>query len=83
MRNRWYSDKRDLVKWSILIHLARMTAATRILQIAYFRQEPNRVSPGHRAKIKILISISGRAIHNKELRVVDKLPRPLYKRGEK
>jgi len=39
MRNRWYSDNRDLVKWSILIHLARMTAATRILQIAYFRHD--------------------------------------------
>jgi len=39
MRNRWYSDNRDLVKWSILTHLARMTAATRILQIAYFRHD--------------------------------------------
>ena len=37
MRNKWYSDKRALVKWSILIRLARMTSATQILQIAYFR----------------------------------------------
>ena len=39
MRNRWYSDNRDLVKWSVLTHLAKMTAATRILQVAYFRYD--------------------------------------------
>jgi hypothetical protein len=39
MRNKWYSDNRDLVKWSILTHLAKRTGATRILQIAYFRHD--------------------------------------------
>ncbi len=39
MRNKWYSDNRDLVKWSILTHLARMASVARILQIAYFRHD--------------------------------------------
>jgi hypothetical protein len=39
MRNRWYGDNRDLVKWSVLIHLAKMYSANRILQIAYFRED--------------------------------------------
>lgn len=39
MRNKWYCDNRDLVKWAILTHLAKMVAATRILQIAYFRHD--------------------------------------------
>lgn len=39
MRNRWYSDNRDIVKWSILSHLARIAEAKRILQIAYFRHD--------------------------------------------
>lgn len=37
MRPKWYGDNRDLVKWSVLIHLAKMNTAKRILQIAYFR----------------------------------------------
>jgi hypothetical protein len=39
MRNKWYSDNRDLVKWSILVHLAKMNTAKRILHIAYFRED--------------------------------------------
>lgn len=39
MKNKWYSDNRDLVKWSILIHLAKLTSASKILQIAYFRHD--------------------------------------------
>jgi hypothetical protein len=37
MRNWWYGDKRDLVKWSVLIHLADMNTVKRILQIAYLQ----------------------------------------------
>jgi hypothetical protein len=36
MRNEYYSDKRDLIKWSVLLFLARKQKADRILQIAYF-----------------------------------------------
>ena len=39
MRNKWYGDNRDLVKWSVLLHLAMQTDAQRILQIAYFRHD--------------------------------------------
>jgi hypothetical protein len=38
MKNCWYADNRDLVKWSVLIHLAIVNSATRILQIAYFQE---------------------------------------------
>jgi hypothetical protein len=37
MRNKWYGNNRDLVKWSVLMHLAKINSANRILQIAYFR----------------------------------------------
>ena len=37
MRDQWYGDKRDLVKWGVLLNLARDHAAHRILQIIYFR----------------------------------------------
>ncbi len=38
MQNCWYADARDLVKWSILMHLADMNSASCILQIAYFQE---------------------------------------------
>jgi len=37
VRDQWYGDNRDLVKWGVLLNLARDHAADRILQIAYFR----------------------------------------------
>ena len=37
MRDTWYSDNRDLVKWAVLHQLARLNDAGRILQIAYCR----------------------------------------------
>ena len=37
MRNQWYSDNRDLVKWAILLHLARQHETDTILQLAYLR----------------------------------------------
>ncbi len=37
MRDIWYSDKRDLVKWSVLFRLAERYGACLILQIAYYR----------------------------------------------
>jgi len=38
MQDKWYSDNRDLVKWSVLLVLARKYKAERIIQIAYYRQ---------------------------------------------
>ena len=37
MRDRWYGDKRDLVKWGVLLNLATDHGAGKILQITYFR----------------------------------------------
>ena len=38
MKDIWYSDNRDLVKWSVLIKLAELCDVKQILQIAYFRK---------------------------------------------
>lgn len=38
MRDQWFSDNRDLVKWSVLFHLAKQSQADYILQIAYYRR---------------------------------------------
>ncbi|MGD0624986.1 MAG: hypothetical protein ABSB32_09740 [Thermodesulfobacteriota bacterium] len=37
MKPEWYGDKRDLVKWGVLLHIARDHSAKRILQVAYLR----------------------------------------------
>ena len=37
MRDIWYADNRDLIKWGALFHLARVFEAVRILQVAYYR----------------------------------------------
>jgi hypothetical protein len=36
MRDKWYSDNRDLVKWSVLLHLSERCKADRIIQIACY-----------------------------------------------
>jgi hypothetical protein len=38
MKDEWYGDKRDIVKWSALLHLARKNGLRNILQISYFRK---------------------------------------------
>jgi hypothetical protein len=38
MRDQWYGDNRDLVKWSVLVELARRFRARRILQVLYYRE---------------------------------------------
>lgn len=38
MRDKWYGDNRDLVKWGVLSHLAFKFGARRILHVAYLRQ---------------------------------------------
>ena len=37
MKDQWYADKRDLVKWSVLCHLAKEFECKTVLQIAYYR----------------------------------------------
>src|SRR3990170_4422254 len=38
MRDRWYGDDRDLLKWATLIHLAHANRIGTILQVAMYRQ---------------------------------------------
>ena len=37
MKDQWYADKRDLVKWGVLLKLAEKYGIISILQVAYFR----------------------------------------------
>jgi len=46
MRDTWYADKRDLIKWGVLLRLAESYDVVRILQVAYYR-------PGLCGKLKI------------------------------
>jgi hypothetical protein len=40
MRDKWYSDNRDLVKWGVLLQLAELYNTATILQVAYYRPTP-------------------------------------------
>ncbi len=40
MRDKWYSDNRDLVKWGVLLQLAELYDMATILQVAYYRSTP-------------------------------------------
>src|SRR5437016_1559309 len=37
MRDVWFADKRDLIKWGVLLRLAEIYEATRILHLAFYR----------------------------------------------
>lgn len=39
MRNIWYSDNRDLVKWGVLTYIAKENALKTIVQVPYLRTE--------------------------------------------
>ena len=38
MKDTWYGDRRDLVKWGVLVHLARREKVGRIVQVAFLRE---------------------------------------------
>jgi hypothetical protein len=38
MRDQWYGDHRDLVKWGTLLELARRSRLRHILQVLYYRK---------------------------------------------
>ena len=38
MKDIWYGDNRDLIKWSVLLQLARKYQAKKIVQLAYYRK---------------------------------------------
>lgn len=37
MRDKWYADNRDLVKWGVVLTLAERHAVTHILHVSYYR----------------------------------------------
>jgi hypothetical protein len=37
MRDTWYADNRDLIKWGVLFRLAEKYEAARIIQVVYYR----------------------------------------------
>jgi hypothetical protein len=37
MKDLWYGDNRDLVKWTTLVHLAQRHQLRHILQVLYYR----------------------------------------------
>lgn len=37
MKDRWYADNRDLVKWGVLLRLADAFEVQRIVQLAFYR----------------------------------------------
>jgi len=37
VRDTWYADNRDLIKWGVLLRLAGIYRARRVLQLAYYR----------------------------------------------
>ena len=39
MRDIWYGDKRDLVKWGGIIHLCSMKEIKNVFQVAYYRKQ--------------------------------------------
>jgi hypothetical protein len=39
VKDKWYGDNRDLVKWGVLLKLASLYGASRIVQVAYYRPE--------------------------------------------
>ena len=41
MQDVWYGDRRDRVKWSALVHLARSQRVSKIVQVAFYRPLPN------------------------------------------
>jgi hypothetical protein len=40
MRDRWYGDKRDIVKWGAILVLARKQSINTVLQVALYRPDP-------------------------------------------
>jgi hypothetical protein len=39
MRDKWYADKRDLVKWGGIMHLIKDRDIEKVVQVAYYRED--------------------------------------------
>jgi hypothetical protein len=40
MKDKWYADDRDLIKWGGILHLCNTTGIKHVIQVAYYRKEP-------------------------------------------
>jgi len=40
MRDQWYGDDRDVVKWGAIVHLARREAISAVIHVAMYRPDP-------------------------------------------
>jgi len=50
VRNQWYGDGRDLIKWGVLLHLATVRNLKRLVQAAYLRPDSSRPTLGWQQK---------------------------------
>jgi hypothetical protein len=68
MKDQWYGDARDLVKWGVLLYLANAYSTKRILQVAYFRPSKwNRINiDGQEHHIPQSVVTHFRSLHNIE-----------------
>jgi len=48
LRDKWYSDHRDLVKWATLVHLAQLSQIDSVIQVAFYESD--------HAKLKLTVS---------------------------
>ena len=73
MRDRWHADNRDLVKWGVLLRLADLFQAQRILQLAFYRPS----EPGEFGRLTIddkVCDLPGEVIaHFRDLRAAGRL----------
>jgi hypothetical protein len=66
MQDRYYADQRDLLKWGVLVLLARQHSLSRIVQIAYLRHGifPNIDLDGQEKQLPSEVSSHFRNINN-------------------
>ena len=75
MRDKWYGDNRDLVKWGALLHIAETHAIQTVLQVAFYRAN---VQPVHLTKDKEQASFSSAVLaHFRDIRHIRRLGRPI------
>ena len=74
MRDEWYGDNRDLVKWGTLIHLAQRDHRSTILHVALYRPDDNR-PPLHSSRGQV--DIPAPVIrHFRDLDTIQRLAKP-------
>ncbi len=70
MRDTWYGDHRDLIKWGMLVHLARREGIRRIVQIAFLREDAKPTLKTDRGDVDIADEVWS---HFRNVKLVEKL----------